>query len=99
MTFEQLLCGKIAEEACEVAQRALKAQQFGLDEVQEGQDEDNALRLKKEITDLLVVIDMLERRSDVALLKVTLSDYEAKRLKVLKFADLSRELGRLAKAG
>lgn len=97
MTFEQLLLGKVAEEACEVAQRALKAQQFGLDEIQEGQPYDNAYRLKNEVVDLSVVIDMLEKHADVDLSKFTLSDYEAKRLKVMKFADLSRELDRLVK--
>lgn len=45
------LC-KIAEECTEVAQRALKAQQFGLGEVQPGQDFDNLERLMDEFHDL-----------------------------------------------
>lgn len=60
MTRVQLLLGKVAEECNEVAQRALKAQQFGLNEVQEGQTLNNLERLKKEFSDLLVVSRMLE---------------------------------------
>lgn len=45
------LC-KIAEECAEVAQRALKAQQFGLGEIQPGQNLDNLDRLMDEFHDL-----------------------------------------------
>lgn len=45
------LC-KIAEEAVEVAKRALKAQQFGLNEIQPGQDFTNIERLTDEFHDL-----------------------------------------------
>ncbi len=54
-----ILC-KIAEEANEVAHRALKAQQFGLDEIQENQLKDNLERLREEMHDLIVVYDMLD---------------------------------------
>lgn len=52
MNADQYHLGKIAEEAVEVAQRALKAQQFGLGEVQPGQDLDNLERLVDEFHDL-----------------------------------------------
>lgn len=49
----------IREEAVEVAQRATKALRFGLSEVQEGHDADNAHRLLKELNDLAAVVEML----------------------------------------
>jgi hypothetical protein len=52
MNADQYHLGKIAEEAVEVAQRALKAQQFGLGEVQPNQDFDNFERLFDEFHDL-----------------------------------------------
>jgi len=52
MNGDQYHLCKIAEEAVEVAQRALKAQQFGLGEVQSGQDFNNLERLMDEFHDL-----------------------------------------------
>lgn len=59
MTRCQYLLGKIAEEAVEVAQRALKAQQFGLEEVQKGHGETNEERLFHEVWDLMVTLTLL----------------------------------------
>lgn len=59
LTREQWLLGKIAEEAAEVAQRALKAQQFGLTEVQRDQVFTNGQRLLQETWDLVVVLRLL----------------------------------------
>ena len=52
MNADQYHLCKIAEECTEVAQRALKAQQFGLGEVQPGQDQSNLERLVDEFHDL-----------------------------------------------
>lgn len=60
MTLEQYLLGKIAEECAEIAQRASKAQRFGLTEKQPGQDKDNAERLMEEMHDLHAVLWMLQ---------------------------------------
>ena len=59
MDNTQFLLVKLAEEAQEVAQRALKAAQFGMSEVQKGQPLSNAERLSGEINDLLAAIRML----------------------------------------
>lgn len=59
MKYRQLLLAKIAEECAEVAQRALKAQQFGLYEYQKNTDKNNLDRLEEEFVDLLTVYDML----------------------------------------
>lgn len=52
MNADQYHLCKIAEKCAEVAQRALKAQQFGLGEVQPGQDQNNLDRLLGEFHDL-----------------------------------------------
>ena len=57
MTPDQYHLCKIAEECAEVAQRALKAQQFGLGEVQSGQALNNLERLVLEFHDLAVTFD------------------------------------------
>ncbi len=59
MNRTQFLLTKLAEECNEVAQRALKAQQFGMDEVQEGQSENNEQRLTRELHDLFAAIETL----------------------------------------
>jgi hypothetical protein len=50
----------LAEECCEVAQRATKALRFGLDEVQPDQTESNAERMLAEYCDLIAMMEMLE---------------------------------------
>lgn len=59
MTLEQYYLTKIAEEASELAQAALKASQFGLFEIIEGTNETNEQRITKELNDLLAVISEL----------------------------------------
>lgn len=48
----------IVEECAEVIQRCSKALRFGLDEVQPGQQADNATRIGLEVGDLLAMLDM-----------------------------------------
>lgn len=59
MTRIQYLLSKLAEEANEVAQIALKTQQFGANEVQPGQQYTNKQRTHLELDDLLAIINML----------------------------------------
>lgn len=63
MTLTQYLLVKIAEEAAEVAQIALKTAHFGLSETQPGRDETNAQRIYAELNDLNA---MVLRLNDVA---------------------------------
>ncbi len=56
---EQYLITKLAEEASEIAQIALKAQQFGMDEICPKLPESNKQRIHKELNDLLGVVEML----------------------------------------
>lgn len=59
MTRTQYLLARVAEEAAEVAQRALKAQAYGINEVQPEQARDNAERLIQEFNELIAVMQML----------------------------------------
>lgn len=56
---EKYLLGVLAEEAAEVSQRAIKAQRFGLNEMQPGQDLTNVERLVNELVDVVAVCGML----------------------------------------
>ena len=57
MNADQYHLCKIAEECTEVGQRALKAMQFGLGEIQKGQDFDNLERLMDEFHDLFTTFE------------------------------------------
>lgn len=59
MTLNQYLLVKVAEEASEVAQIALKAAHFGLSEVQPSRSETNAERIYVELNDLLAMVHRL----------------------------------------
>ena len=60
MNLEQYLLTLLVEECAEVAQRATKAQRFGMNEVQPGQDLNNFQRLNGEINDLMTVMGLLQ---------------------------------------
>ena len=57
MNADQYHLCKIAEECTEVGQRALKAMQFGLGEIQKGQGFDNLERLMNEFHDLFTTFE------------------------------------------
>lgn len=59
MTHLQYLLTKLAEECMEAGVRALKCQQFGLDEVQPGQPLTNKERLFGELNDIKGVLELL----------------------------------------
>lgn len=99
LTRTEYLLTLLSEESAEIIQRATKAQRFGLSEVQPGQDESNHLRLRNEVLDLFVVIEMLRAEgvelynnrsnADIAYMK-------RKRETVEAFMRYSRECGCLA---
>lgn len=60
MTRTEHLLVILAEECAEVAQRAIKAARFGLQEVQPDQELTNLQRLVYELNDLAAMADMLE---------------------------------------
>ena len=91
MTRTEHLLGIIAEECAEIAQRASKAQRFGLSEIQPGQSLTNAQRISEEYTDLVAVILMLNR--EYPLSPISDDKLEAKRVKVEHFLKYSKQCG------
>ncbi len=57
MTYTQYLLCKLAEEASELAQAAMKAQQFGLQDTHQG--ETNEQRIRSELIDIKAVESLL----------------------------------------
>lgn len=64
MTEEQYLLVKIAEEAGEVVQAALKCAHLGIDNKEFEWARTNSQTLKQELNDLFAVVEMLEGSSD-----------------------------------
>lgn len=97
MTHEQYLLIKIAEEAGEVSQRALKAAQFGLMEKQSPELEDNTERLIEELCDLYFYIRKLSDQSNYVKELLAMSVCHEKELyretKHNKFLTYSQSLG------
>lgn len=100
MTRQDHLLTIIAEECVETAQRATKALRFGLEEVQPGQDMNNAKRIVQEFSDLTAVMMMLaeinpafgREWSD----SIKHTEYiRDKRKKVKHFLEYSAQQGRL----
>lgn len=95
MTNEQYLLGKLAEEAAELAQIAIKAQQFGLEEVfggQTGTPLSNAHRIQAEFNDVLGVIKMLNEE-ELAGIEQIPEDWDNKARKVARWRKYATELG------
>ena len=96
MDREQYLLGKLAEEAAELAQIAMKAQQFGLNEVYTGDGNTltNGERIHLELWDLFGIIQMLNDECDFKYAHNT-ARLMMKIEKVNKYSEYSRELGKL----
>lgn len=91
----QLLLTKLAEEGSEIAQIALKTQQFGLHEVCPGQPFTNAERVHQEIDDLWAAVEMLNEEYGLGY-SPNRERIETKKIKVNKYAAYSTELGQVA---
>ena len=67
MNYQQYLLVKLAEEASEVAQMAIKCSLFGYDSVdpRESTGETNAFKLFKELLDFSAVMTELEGSTDI----------------------------------
>lgn len=90
----------VAEECAEIAQRASKANRFGLDEIQDDEaqgTQDNPLgwtnraRLHQEFCDLVAVLGMI----DYNLIRCTAQDIDAKQDKVHRYLAYARHCGTL----
>lgn len=96
MNKQQYLLTKLAEEAAEVGQRALKMQQFGKEEKEPGQDFTNEQRLNQELNDLSMIVRLLKEECGLDLY----TDpwwFDIKKPKVEKYMKYSQELGMVDK--
>lgn len=96
MSYEQFLLLKLAEEASEIAQIALKTAQFGMLETIPGGSENNAERIHSELNDLHGIVSLLNDHTSFG---YQVNDYaiEAKRLKIFKYLNYSVNLGKVDK--
>lgn len=83
---------KLAEEGAEVAQIALKTQQFGPEEVMPGQPLNNFQRCHLELDDLQAMIEELNDKFGFGY-QPNRSRIETKKAKVRKYLGLSIQLG------
>jgi hypothetical protein len=97
MSRADYLLSHLAQECCEIAIRCTKAQMFGLDEIQPGQEFTNRERIMHELCDLLATGETM--RDEGVLPEYAPEErMEAKKVKAAKFSDYSRQLGRLEAA-
>lgn len=95
MTRDEHLYTIAAEEAVEVAQRCSKANRFGPDEVQPGQAMTNRMRILYEFADLVAVLEMLGFCVGPSPLDPMRPWVDAKKDKVERFLEYSRDQGTL----
>lgn len=88
----QFLLGKLAEEAAEVSQMALKTQQFGLHEIYHIQEFTNAQRTHHELDDMMAIIHMLNIEFEFGY-EVDRINVSKKIAKVNKYAEYSKQQG------
>lgn len=92
MTHVQFYLTKLSEEAAEVAQIALKTQQFGPDEVMPGQPLNNYERIHKEIDDFNAMVEELNDRFGLNYIP-NREAIAAKKRKVVRYLDFSISRG------
>lgn len=88
----QYLLTKLAEESSEVAQIALKTQQFGLEEQHPKLEFTNRQRIHQELDDLFAIVDMLNSEFFFEYLP-NLEALDKKIMKVNKYYEYSKNLG------
>ncbi len=93
MNKQQYLLVKLAEEATELAQIALKTSQFGIFESCPGMDATNIERCNLEFNDVLAVAEMLNDYQDLHSLFRDTYKVDAKKQKVEKYFQYSISLG------
>jgi hypothetical protein len=98
MNRAEHLLSCLAEECAEVGQRVSKALRFGLSEVQAGQEMTNATRIAAELRDLISVARILceEGILDSHAMTPGFGCVAAKRAKIERFMEISREQGVLS---
>lgn len=97
MNRTQWFLAKLAEEAAEVSQRAMKAQQFGMEEVQPEQHLNNLERLILEAHDFIATYQLMLSEVDAGIEGMPgPGKVEQRRQKMEKFLRLSQSLNQVA---
>ena len=97
MNYTQFLLIKLAEEAAEISQIALKASQFGLQEKNPKLEWNNVERIYAELNDLLGVVDILNSTSDIEFKFVPNEQaILLKKEKIKKYLQYSVDLGHVS---
>jgi len=100
MDRTQWFLSKLAEEATEVSQRAMKAQQFGVGEVQPEQPLNNLERLVLEAHDFIATYQLMMAELDAGIEPMPgPGEIEQRRQKMEKFLSLSQRLGMVSERG
>lgn len=94
MTKNEHLLKILSEECSETAIRVSKAMRFSLQEVQPGQHLNNAERIIYEFNDIVAMMDMLKEEGIIGDY-IDLKSQAAKKEKVMKFLELSKQNGTL----
>lgn len=94
MNYQQYLLIKLAEEASELAQIALKTAQFGLYETCPGKDETNIQHVTAEYNDVIAIVEMINTEI-YDLLERDSYLVDAKKQKVMKYLQYSNKLGQV----
>lgn len=94
MNVDEYILSRLSEECCEVGQRVSKALNFGMTEVQSGQDLNNDERIAEEMKDVISVAIILQRRGQLTSeFMPTEEEIEAKLKRIKKYAKISVEQG------
>lgn len=94
MNITEYLLTCLAEECAEVAQRASKANRFGITEIQPDQPLNNAERIMLEINDFVAVVELLQAEKVLTTGPSRLA-IDAKKAKLQHFMTYSIEQGTL----
>ena len=94
MGTDDLLLWQLTEECAEVIQAVCKAQRFGMDEDGNGAYVPNRMRVESEIQDLYALLELLGERGVLGVSRHA-EMVEAKKAKVLRFAEVSCREGRI----
>lgn len=87
---------KIMEECDEVSQRCAKALRFTLEEVQPGQNLNNANRIIDELQDLLIILDYAQMHGVIGDFKaIPIDQFISKRERIEKYLEYSKSVGTL----
>ncbi len=92
MTRKEALLTILSEECVETAQRVSKALRFTCEEIQPGQDQNNAQRIVYEFNDILAVMEILQAEGIIEKV-IDREAIDKKKEKVKKYLDYSVKVG------